>query len=99
MRINILRFFIIFSHTTRTPNSQYCSRPRSNMTFLALFFSASFDSIVKLWDVERGTCIHTLTRHQEPVHGIAFSPDGKYLASGSFDKFVYIWNVQVNHTT
>lgn len=58
-------------------------------------FSASFDSTVRLWDVDRGVCIHTLTRHQEPVYSVAFSPDGKYLASGSFDKCVHIWNVQV----
>lgn len=57
--------------------------------------SASFDSTVRLWDVERGVCIHTLTKHQEPVYSVAFSPDGKYLASGSFDKCVHIWNTQV----
>ncbi|MEQ2297817.1 F-box-like/WD repeat-containing protein TBL1XR1-A, partial [Ameca splendens] len=55
---------------------------------------ASFDSTVRLWDVERGVCIHTLTRHQEPVYSVAFSPDGKHLASGSFDKCVHIWNTQ-----
>lgn len=55
--------------------------------------SASFDSTVRLWEVDRGTCIHTLTKHQEPVYSVAFSPDGKYLASGSFDKCVHIWNV------
>lgn len=57
--------------------------------------SASFDSTVRLWDVERGVCIHTLTRHQEPVYSVAFSPDGKHLASGSFDKCVHIWNTTV----
>jgi len=49
-----------------------------------------------LWDVERGACIHTLTKHTEPVYSVAFSPDGKFLASGSFDKCVHIWSTQVN---
>jgi transducin (beta)-like 1 len=56
--------------------------------------SASFDSTVRLWDVERGQCVHKLTRHLEPVYSVAFSPDGKHIASGSFDKCVHIWNVQ-----
>lgn len=43
-------------------------------------------------------CIHTLTKHQEPVYSVAFSPDGKHLASGSFDKCVHIWNTTVSHT-
>lgn len=63
-----------------------------------IIHSASFDSTVRLWDVDHGACIHTLTKHTEPVYSVAFSPDGKFLASGSFDKCVHIWSTQVRWT-
>jgi transducin (beta)-like 1 len=64
--------------------------------FLFSFFSASFDSTVRLWDVERGICQSTLVKHSEPVYSVAFSPDGRLLATGSFDKAIHIWDIAVN---
>lgn len=66
----------------------------SNPNMSLVLASASFDSTVRLWDVERGECLNTLTRHTEPVYSVAFSPDGKFLASGSFDKCVHIWSAR-----
>ena len=74
-----------------SPTGPGTNNPNMNL----ILASASFDSTVRLWDVERGLCIHTLTKHTEPVYSVAFSPDGKYLASGSFDKCVHIWSTQV----
>src|SRR5262245_61236825 len=35
----------------------------------------------------------TLAGHSDPVYAISFSPDGKYIVTGSFDKTVRLWNV------
>ena len=59
-----------------------------------LLATASFDSTVRLWDPHTGACKHSLSKHSEPVYSVAFSSDGKYLASGSFDKCLHIWSVK-----
>uniref|UniRef100_A0A7C8ZQL1 Uncharacterized protein n=1 Tax=Opuntia streptacantha TaxID=393608 RepID=A0A7C8ZQL1_OPUST len=56
--------------------------------------SASFDSTVKIWDVELGKILHNLNGHREAVYSVAFSPSGEYLASGSLDKCVHIWSLK-----
>ena len=69
--------------------------PGTNNPDLPLMLaSASYDATIKLWDVERGTCVHSLNKHADPVYSVAFSPDGKYLASGSFDKKMHVWNAK-----
>lgn len=40
-----------------------------------------------------GKEILNMTGHTAPVNGIAFSPDGKLLVSGSQDQSVKIWDV------
>jgi WD40 repeat protein len=52
------------------------------------FSSASFDAIVCLWEVERRSCQRVLSKHVDPVYSVGLSPDGRYLASGSFDRSV-----------
>ena len=40
----------------------------------------------------------SLTKHQELVCSVTFSPDGKYLASGSYDRALNVWSTQVRLT-
>ena len=60
--------------------------------------SASFDTTIKLWDVEgqRNKSLYTLTKHCHPVYSVSFSPNGEYLASGSFDRCLHIWSMKVS---
>ncbi|ONK60026.1 uncharacterized protein A4U43_C08F13430 [Asparagus officinalis] len=59
-----------------------------------LLASASFDSSIKLWDVELGRLVYSLNGHRQPVYSVAFSPNGQYLASGSLDQCLHIWSVK-----
>ena len=54
--------------------------------------SGSRDHTVRLWDVQTGRTLRTLTGHTNFVTSVAFSPDGRVLASGSEDRTVRLWD-------
>lgn len=71
--------------------------------------SGSSDWSVRLWDVDEGTLVKTLTYQNHIIgdklttkdHGcyvlaIAFSPDGRMIASGSSDWRVRLWSIDTS---
>lgn len=45
-----------------------------------------------VWDVRKFECLAVLKGHQGEVKRISFSKDGKFLASGSGDNSIRIWD-------
>jgi WD40 repeat protein len=49
---------------------------------------------IRLYDFATGQLTALLKGHINTVFSLAFSPDGKHLVSGSFDRTAIVWNVE-----
>ena len=59
-------------------HSKQCVRFHPNSLYIA---TGSSDWTARLWDVQRGTSVRVFIGHQGIVSTLAFSPDGRYLAT------------------
>ena len=56
--------------------------------------TANADKTIKIFDLDSGELLKTLTGHRSEVNAVTYSPDGKYLVSGSRDNSVKMWNAE-----
>ncbi|MEW6156142.1 MAG: c-type cytochrome domain-containing protein [Verrucomicrobiota bacterium] len=47
---------------------------------------------VRQWKTSDGTLIRTMEGHSDAIYALALSPDGKMLATGSYDQKIQLWN-------
>lgn len=56
--------------------------------------AASHDSFdIHIWSVQTGALLDRLSGHEGPISTLAFTPDGRYLISGSWDRTIRVWSV------
>ncbi|MFW9873971.1 MAG: DUF4240 domain-containing protein [Candidatus Thorarchaeota archaeon] len=52
------------------------------------------DNTLKVWEIETGNCICNFENYRNSLSSIQFSPDGKYIVSGSFLGEIKIWRLK-----
>lgn len=83
------RNFRTFTAPQRTSFSCLAIDPSSEVVC-----AASHDSFnIYLWSVQTGALLDELSGHEGPISSLAFTPDGRMLVSGSWDKTIRTWNV------
>jgi eukaryotic-like serine/threonine-protein kinase len=83
-----------------SPSSSVAISPNGRLLAAPGREQAAAESTVRIWEVDwdartyKDPPLHILRGHAGHVHKVTFSPDGRYLASGSWDSKVKIWDVK-----
>lgn len=92
------RLMHLCSQSSRTFNAKAPVDALAVSTDGALFATGGKDGFARLWDRNSGKLLASLDHNDNPVLAVAFSPDGKTLATGSEDRngFIKLWDLETH---
>ncbi len=79
-------------HTVKTPN-QLSVGVTVSPDHSLLAAAGARDGVVRVWSVKTGDLVKEWTGHEGEIRSAAFSPDGRWLLTGSDDCTVLRWDV------
>lgn len=55
------------------------------------------DYTIRIWDATSGANLACMRGHQDCVMSVAYSPDGQWIVSGSWDRTVRVWDAETGN--
>lgn len=63
----------------------------------AAFFGTAYGNKVVIWDAATGALVTSFTKHTNQISSLAWSADGTYVASTSYDATVQVWEAHTGN--
>ncbi|KAF8198323.1 WD40 repeat-like protein [Mycena galopus ATCC 62051] len=83
---------VLIGHKHSVTLVGWCPKPPAGTHEIVA--TASWDGIARLWDSVTGECLHVFEDHKLPIYTLRFSPTGRWVATGSSDGWLHIYDVQ-----
>ena len=84
------------SHNFPFPSGDLIQAATFSPNSRLLAFSAT--NKIRVWDVDSHSMLYEIPAHDSWVSALAFSPDGRFLVSGSWDHTIKIWDARTGNT-